>query len=57
MVKGHVYVENYFCQVSSRWWSTSGGEVSIGTLTQLPRNAQRDFVFQTHARRCGVVSM
>ena len=28
---------------------------SIGTLTQLPRNAPRDF-FQTHARRCGVVS-
>ena len=20
-VKGHVYVENYFCRVSSRWWS------------------------------------
>ena len=30
--------------------------VSIGTLKQLPRNARRD-IFQTHARRCGVVSM
>ena len=29
---------------------------SIGTVTHLPRNAWRDF-FQTHARRCGVVSM
>ena len=41
-----------FCRVSFRWWSTG---VSIGTLTQLPRNARRNF-FQTHARRCGVVS-
>ena len=47
------YVENYFCRVSFRWWSTWG---SIGTLTQLPRNAPRNF-FQTHARRCLMVSM
>ena len=32
-----------------------GQRGSLGTLTQLPRNAPRDF-FQTHARRCGVVS-
>ena len=32
-----------------------GQRGSIGTLTQLPRNARHDF-FQTHARRCGVKS-
>ena len=40
-----MYAEKYFCQ---------GG--FIGTLTQLPHNAQHN-VFQTHAIRCGVVSM
>ena len=36
--------------------ANGGGGGSIGTLKQLLRNVQRDFV-QTHARRCGVVSM
>ena len=54
-VKNHLYEENHFCWVSSRWLSKGGGG-TIGTLIQLPRNAQCDF-FQTHARRCGVVIM
>ena len=50
-VKGHVYVENNFCRVSSRWWSR--GFHMIVTLTQLPRNARRDFVSNTFQKMQG----
>ena len=42
---GHVYVENYFCRVSSTR-PVGGQRGTLGILTQLPRNARRGFFFK-----------
>ena len=51
-IKGHVFVENYF--VECRPVSGQGGHRDPNAIAA-QRAAQ--FFFQTHARRCGVVSM
>ena len=54
-VKGHVYVEIYFCRVSSSWWSTGGGDNRDHNAIAAQCAAR--FFFKHMPEDAGVVSM